>query len=98
VLLCADRALADGARVVADGRDIGGVLHAGWSSSRGDQLAIAIVDRALAHAGLAGFEVGGARARTLSAPSIDNRSLLVDPQRHAFATRDTDGFPPLVRP
>lgn len=98
VLLCADRELADGARVVADGRDIGGVLHAGRSPTRGDWLAIAIVERALAHAGLAGFEVGDAVARTLSAPSIDNRSLLVDPQRHAFATRDTDGFPPLVRP
>ncbi|HEX3760744.1 MAG TPA: glycine cleavage T C-terminal barrel domain-containing protein [Kofleriaceae bacterium] len=96
VLLCADRALAADARVIADRRDIGSVLHAGWSPTRGDWLAIAIVERALAHAGL-GFEVGGVAARTLSAPSIDNRSLLVDPQRHSFATRDTDGFPPLVR-
>lgn len=97
VLLCADRELADDARVVADGRDIGGVLHAGASPTRGDWLAIAVVERALAHAGLDGFTVGGVPARTLSAPAIDNRSLLVDPQRHSFATRDTDRFPPLVR-
>jgi len=43
------------------------------------------------------FTVGGVPASTLSAPAIDNRSLLVDPQRHSFATRDTDRFPPLVR-
>jgi glycine cleavage system aminomethyltransferase T len=97
VLLCADRELPAGARVVAGGRDIGSVLHAGRSPTRGDWLAIAIVERALAHAGLDGFEVGGVTARTLSAPSIDNRSLLVDPQRHSFATRETDHFPPLVR-
>lgn len=96
VLLCADRELAADARVVADGRDIGGVLHAGASPTRGDWLAIAIVERTLAHAGLA-FIVGGVPARTLSAPAIDNRSLVVDPQRHSFATRDTDRFPPLVR-
>ena len=96
VLLCADRELAADARVVADGRDIGGVLHGGASPTRGDWLAIAIVERALAHAGL-DVTVGGVAARTLSAPAIDNRSLLVDPQRHSFATRDTDRFPPLVR-
>ncbi|HEX3483136.1 MAG TPA: hypothetical protein VHT91_49335 [Kofleriaceae bacterium] len=96
VLLCADRELPADARVVADGRDIGGVLHTGASPTRGDWLAIAIVERALAHAGL-DFTVGGVAARTLSAPAIDNRSLLVDPQRHSFATRDTDAFPPLVR-
>jgi glycine cleavage system aminomethyltransferase T len=97
VLLASDRELPTGARVVADGRDVGSVLHAGRSPTRGDWLAIAIIERALAHAGLTGFEIGGAMARTLSAPSIDNRSLLVDPQRHSFATRETDNFPPLVR-
>jgi glycine cleavage system aminomethyltransferase T len=96
VLLCADREPPADARVVADGRDIGGVLHAGASPTRGDWLAIAIVERALAHAGL-DFTVGGVPASALSAPAIDNRSLLVDPQRHSFATRDTDQFPPLVR-
>lgn len=97
VLLCSDRELTTDARVVAGGRDIGSALHAGRSPTRGDWLAIAIIERALAHAGLGGFDIGGAAARTLSAPSIDNRSLLVDPQRHSFATRETDDFPPLVR-
>jgi glycine cleavage system aminomethyltransferase T len=97
VLLCADRELEPGARVVADGRDLGSVLRAGRSPTRGDWLAIAIIERAFAHAGLGGLDVGGVTARTLSAPAIDNRSLLVDPQRHSFATRETDDFPPLVR-
>ena len=96
VLLCADRELPADGRVVAGGRDIGGVLHAGASPTRGDWLAIAIVERALAHAGL-DFTVGEVPASALSAPAIDNRSLVVDPQRHSFTTRDTDPFPPLVR-
>jgi glycine cleavage system aminomethyltransferase T len=96
VLMCADAELVAGMRVTGDGRDLGAVLHAERSPTRGQWLALAIVDRALAHAGLDGLAVDGNAVRTLSAPAIDNRSLLVDPQRHAFATRDTDAFPPLV--
>jgi aminomethyltransferase len=97
VLVCADGPLTADARVIADGREIGSVIHADYSPIRRQWLALAIVERALAHAGLDGFDIGGVPARTLSAPAIDNRSLLVDPQRHSFASRDTDDFPPLVR-
>jgi glycine cleavage system aminomethyltransferase T len=97
VLLSADRELTAGARVNAAGREIGHVLHADYSPIRQRWLALAIVERSLAHAGLDGFDVAGVAASSVSAPAIDNRSLLVDPQRHSFATRDTDQFPPLVR-
>lgn len=97
VLLAADAAIADGATVTAAGRAIGTVLHADRSPTRGDWLAVAIVERALAHAGLDGLAAGAVAARTLSAPSLDNRSLYVEPQRHSFATRATDEFPPIVR-
>lgn len=97
VLVAADAPLAADAEVSADGRAIGTVLHADRSPTRGDHLAVAVIDRALAHAGLDGLIAGGVPVRTLSAPSINNRSLYVEPQRHSYATRATDSFPPLVR-
>ena len=36
------------------------------------------------------------RARSLSAPAINNRSLYVDPQRHSYQARSDGSFPPLV--
>ena len=97
VLIASEGELADDAPVTVDDRTIGAVLHAGRSPTRGDWLAIALVERRYAHAGLVGLTSNGVPVRTLSAPSINNRSLYIDPQRHSYASRETDGFPPLVR-
>jgi glycine cleavage system aminomethyltransferase T len=86
------------AAVELDGERVGTVLHAGPSHTRGDWLGLALLDPAVAHAGLEGFTCGGAAVRTVSLPAVNNRSLFVDPQRHAWATRDREAFPPLVRP
>ncbi|HEY4244136.1 MAG TPA: hypothetical protein VGM88_30190 [Kofleriaceae bacterium] len=98
VLVAAAGELAEGAGIFAGERRIGEVLHAEWSPMREDWLGLALVERPLAHAGLVGLHAdGGVACRTISAPALNNRSLYVDPQRHAWATRATDAFPPLVR-
>lgn len=97
VLIAGEREIAGGAAIRVGDREVGAVIHARPSPTRGGWLALALIDRAIAHAGLAGFAAGDVPVHTLSAPSVDNRSLHVDPQRHSFATRATDVFPPLVR-
>jgi aminomethyltransferase len=97
VLIVSEAELADDAPVTAGDRTIGTILHAGRSPTRGDWIAVAVVERRYAHAGLVGLASNGALVRTLSAPAIDNRSLYIDPQRHSYASRETDRFPPLVR-
>jgi aminomethyltransferase len=101
VLAAAAGELVDDAAITWGERVVGSVLHAAWSPTREDWLAVALLDRPIAHAGLTGLVAhtpGGAVAvRTISAPAIINRSLYVDPQRHSYATRHTDAFPPLVR-
>lgn len=79
------------------GERAGSVLHAGPSHTRGDWIGLAHLPLALAHAGLAGFSCNGVPVRTASVPAVNNRSLFVDPQRHSWATRDRETFPPLVR-
>jgi glycine cleavage system aminomethyltransferase T len=96
--IASEAALAAEAAVLLDGERVGTVLHAGPSHTRGDWIGLALLEPAIAHAGLGGLSCGGAPARTISAPAVNNRSLYVDPQRHAWATRDREAFPPLVRP
>ena len=36
------------------------------------------------------------KLRTVSPPMIDNRSLFVDPRKHAYRSRAEHAFPPLV--
>jgi len=90
--------LAVGAAIELEGAPVGRVLDAGYSPTRGDWLAVAILGCAVGHAGPTGFTCGGTAVRTISAPAVNNRSLYVDPQRHSWATRETTTFPPLVRP
>lgn len=89
--------LAVDAAVELEGARVGTVLDAGWSPTRGEHIGVALLERVVSYSGLAGFSSAGHAVRTISAPSINNRSLFVDPQRHAWATRATDVFPPLLR-
>lgn len=54
-----------------------------------------LLPRPYAHPGLP-LQVGGCPFQTVSAPLLHNRSLFLDPQRHAWSSRHLDSFPPLV--
>lgn len=88
--------LAEGARVRLFGRDVGEVLASGWSAARGDHVALALVDVEWAHPGIDAFEAGGAPARSVTPPVLENRSLHVNPQAHSYATRGEARFPPIA--
>jgi glycine cleavage system aminomethyltransferase T len=77
------------------GRPVGAVLNAGRCAPRGDWVALCLLDLALAAPGVALQGEGGVPLTTVSPPVLANRSLFVHPQRHAWASRERDRFPPL---
>jgi glycine cleavage system aminomethyltransferase T len=99
VLVGSRQRLRGGDGVFAGDVRVGHVMHAAYSYDRSEWLGLALMDLGYAHPGL-GIEcrtsAGPGRARILSAPAVNNRSLYVDPQRHAYATRGEDKFPPLA--
>jgi hypothetical protein len=58
-------------------------------------VALCLLDLALSAPGVDLQAEGGASLATVSPPVLANRSLFVNPQRHAWATRDRDQFPTL---
>ena len=86
-----------GDAVALDGERVGTIANAGWSESRDDCVALALMDIAWAHPGIAGLTIGSASARSVSGPVLNNRSLFVSPQMHSYATRAEIEAPPLVR-
>lgn len=83
------------------GPDLAGrVVNAGFSFTRGEWVALALLDLRHAYPGLdlaCGGEPGLPHpVRTVTPPVINNRSLHVSPQAHAYATRSEIRFPPLV--
>lgn len=100
VLLASDEELVAGDEVLCGERKIGSVIHAHRSPTRGDFLAVARLKTAYAAPGLERYAAvrAGARASAsvVSAPAVNNRSVYVDPQRHAHRTRQSQDFPPLV--
>jgi aminomethyltransferase len=97
-MIAGPRELPTDAAITLAGERVGYVLDSGWSFARDEAIGLAMLDVAVSHAGLHGFACGDIDVRTISAPAVNNRSLYVDPQRHAFATRASVDFPPLVRP
>jgi glycine cleavage system aminomethyltransferase T len=79
------------------GERVGSIINVCKSPVRDEWLALTVVDRDVAHPGIA-FTIGGGHVNSISSPAINNRSAYVDPQRHSYHTRDRDTFPPLVRP
>jgi glycine cleavage system aminomethyltransferase T len=81
-------------------RRIGKVIAAGASPTAASHVAVALLDRPYFHAGIDSFTAGPEGARvpvsTVSPPVLNNRSLYINPQRHAYATRGRDLFPSLV--
>ena len=76
-------------------------LNAGWSTTRGDCVALALVGVRWAHPGIDAFTVLHAAdavpARSMTPPVLNNRSLFVSPQLHTYATRAEVAMPPLAR-
>lgn len=92
--------LAVGDAVSLGGARIGEVLSAGYSPVAKSHVAVALIDRPYGHAGIDAFTAGPEAARvtisTVSPPVLNNRSLYINPQRHSYATRERDNFPPLA--
>ena len=78
---------------------VGEVVAAAFSPSIGGVAGMALLDVSVAHPGIDAFLVPGEEidrpVRSASSPLLFNRSLLVDPQRHTYATRDETNDPPL---
>lgn len=97
--LRADARLAEGDAVRLGDAVIGRVLQAAWSPVAGAWIALALLDLPWAIPGLDALRVGDADApaRSVSPPVLNNKSLFVSAQMHAYATRDEIALPPLVR-
>lgn len=91
----AEGAVAAGAPVLLEGREIGRVLAAVESHTLGQWVVAALLELPLAMPGLSGLSLGGHAGRTVSPPVINNRSLHVSAQRHTWADRESPQFPPL---
>jgi glycine cleavage system aminomethyltransferase T len=93
--------LAEGDAVSLGEACIGRIVNAGPSDTRGDWVALALVEERWAHPGLRlSAAHGEARValRSVSPPVINNRSLYVHPQRHSYRMREEQVFAPLVVP
>jgi aminomethyltransferase len=97
--LIAASPMAAGDAVTLADRPAGKVVNAARSATRGDWVALAMIDARWAHPGIDGFAVGtgGTSARSVTPPLVNNRSLHVSPQLHSYASRGEFTFPPLVR-
>jgi acyl carrier protein len=87
--------LSRGDRISHGGEDIGRIVHAGFSSARGEWIAHALLELERADAGLV-HHTGEREVRSVTPPVLANRSLHVDPRRHSFAERASTPFPPIV--
>jgi len=87
---------AAGDAVTSGEERIGTAVNAGWSELLGAWLGTAMIGVAFAHPGVDRYQVGGRPLQTITPPALLNRSLVVNPQRHSYRTRDKDTFPPLV--
>ncbi len=96
VCLLLDAPARPGEAVSCEGEKVGTLVRVERSEVTGLVLGSAMVSARYAHAGLS-LTIDGVRAATIAPPLLDNRSLHVDPRRHAYATRDEIAFGPLTR-
>jgi glycine cleavage system aminomethyltransferase T len=73
----------------------GSLLTARWSPLLGRLLGFGLLQRDRAHPGQV-LEIAGAEWRSVTSPVLQNRSLFIDTQRHAWEGREADAFPPIV--
>jgi aminomethyltransferase len=78
---------------------VGEVMTAAFSPGVGGVVGAALLDISVAHPGIDQFFVpdrdSACPIRTVSSPLLRNRSLLVDPHRHIYSTREEATYPPL---
>ncbi len=79
-----------------EGRLVGEVLYSVMSPVLDRVIGLVMLDTEVAVPGLS-LEAG-IGLQTVSTPLLWNRSLALDLQRHCFAGRDIDEFPPIVPP
>jgi len=88
-----------GDEVCSQDGEVGRVRSAVLSPGVGGIAGTALLDISVAHPGIDAFwarhEDAKHSIRTVSSPLIFNRSLLVDPHRHTYETRDESFDPPL---
>lgn len=86
--------VADGAAVICEGEERGRVLASAPDLLGSDgQRVLAVLETPWAHPRMT-YRIAERPAETISAPFVLNRSLFVNPQRHAWATRDEIELPP----
>lgn len=96
--LVSDEALPVGEPLSLDGEVVGRVVASARSPVLGKHVSHALLRVALATPGVGGLLVGARAARVVAPPVLNNRSLYVSPQRHAWAERDAAQLPSLVLP
>ena len=88
-----------GDEIQSQGSRVGKVRSAMFSPGIGGLAGVALLDIDVAHPGIDAFVACSPKTsrpiRTVSSPLLFNRSLLVDPHRHTYATRDSSEDPPL---
>ncbi len=87
---------ADESLTLGQTKQIGEVLAAGYSSVLGLHVGAALLEKPYYHAGINEFMISGAKISTTSPPVINNRSLYINAQRHAYASRERDRFPDIA--
>ena len=87
-----------GSSIVCDGQRVGMLLHSSVSFLLERPIGLGLLDLPYAVAGLELAVADLPGWTTQAAPLLHNRSLFVDPQRHSWASRDSDSFPPIVPP
>ena len=85
--MSAPSSVSVGATVRADGRAIGTILATAPDLEGDTHRVLAVLDMPYAQPGIDSYLVDEVPCRTQSAPWVLNRSLYVNPQRHAYARR-----------
>jgi glycine cleavage system aminomethyltransferase T len=98
--LIADEPIEIDDDVLLDEAVIGRVVNAGFSHTRHDYVALALLQTRWSASGIDSYHVLRAQqqvpVRTVSPPVINNRSLHISPQLHSYRLRDQQLFPDLV--
>lgn len=93
--------IAAGDVVSLEGKGVGRIVNAGFSHTRNEWMATALIDVAWAYPGIDAFTVVGngraTTARSVTPPVLNNRSLSISPQLHSYATRHEYAMPEVVR-